>query len=346
MVVGRGSQGASSLAHAQYICAQAKYRDKHGVLFTESRNLPSWAKAGRDFWEASDSQERANGVRYREWQGALPKELSPPQQIALAREFAEKALGEARAYTLAVHRQERPGRPENPHVHLMWSDREIDGIERPRELFFRRYNGKEPQRGGCRKDAGFQVGRGGKGDRIQELRETWAAVCNKHMERAKVQKQVDMRSYDRQGVAKVPQVHLGPQAHAMELRGIRTDLGDHNREVARANRQLTLAAKYEAMPPEKLMKLHDAMATYASREPYSPEYYLKHPEELDEVRPSGPSLLERCREEASRDAYRVKSSRESLDLCGDYAALARSRNELERASEHARGQKRNRDRDL
>ena len=38
-----------------------------------------------------------------------------------------------------------------PHAHLMISERANDGIERSREQWFKRYNSKEPEKGGARK---------------------------------------------------------------------------------------------------------------------------------------------------------------------------------------------------
>ena len=56
-------------------------------------------------------------------------------------------------YTLAIHegRSNEPGKPPNPHAHLIWSDRGHDGIERTASTWFKRYNGKAPERGGARK---------------------------------------------------------------------------------------------------------------------------------------------------------------------------------------------------
>ena len=40
---------------------------------------------------------------------------------------------------------------ENPHCHLVISERSNDGLERTAETWFKRYNGKAPERGGARK---------------------------------------------------------------------------------------------------------------------------------------------------------------------------------------------------
>ena len=57
---------------------------------------------------------------------------------------------------LALHRGGADG--ENPHSHLIFSERGHDGIERSGEQWFRRYNAKEPEKGGGAEIAGGQGG--------------------------------------------------------------------------------------------------------------------------------------------------------------------------------------------
>ena len=60
-----------------------------------------------------------------------------------------------------------------------------------------------------------------------------------------------MRSYDRQGITDLePQIHLGPEAAALERKGIPTTRGERNREIKRVNAiiaslQKTIAALCE-----------------------------------------------------------------------------------------------------
>ena len=87
----------------------------------------------------------------------MPRELNEGDQVELAREFASKltsAGGERLPYTLAVHR----GKGENPHAHLMISERANDGIERSREQWFKRHNAKAPEKGGARKSRAAKAG--------------------------------------------------------------------------------------------------------------------------------------------------------------------------------------------
>ena len=57
---------------------------------------------------------------------------------------------------MAIHRVGADG--ENPHAHLMYSERGNDGIERRAEQWFRRYNGKPPETGGARKSRAAKAG--------------------------------------------------------------------------------------------------------------------------------------------------------------------------------------------
>ena len=99
------------------------------------------------YWEAADAHERANGRLYREVEFALPRELNERERREVASSFAKHLTGEERLpYTLAVHRGGQDG--GNPHAHLMISERANDGIERSAEQWFKRYNAKDPEKGG------------------------------------------------------------------------------------------------------------------------------------------------------------------------------------------------------
>ena len=150
--VGSRAGGQSAVAKADYIEREGRYeQDREELEHKEHGNMPEWAEDDpRSYWEAADEHERVNGRLFREVEFALPRELNEGDQVELAREFASKltsAGGERLPYTLAVHR----GDGENPHAHLMISERANDGIERSREQWFKRYNSKEPEKEGARK---------------------------------------------------------------------------------------------------------------------------------------------------------------------------------------------------
>ena len=64
------------------------------------------------------------------------------------------------------------------------------------------------------------------------------AYTNRALESAGRPERIDHRSYKRQGIDNIPSVHLGPAASQMEKRGIRTDMGEVNRQIAADNKLL------------------------------------------------------------------------------------------------------------
>ena len=219
--VGSRAGGQSALAKSEYIEREGRYeRDREELEHRESENMPEWAEDDpRSYWAAADEYERANGRLYREVQFALPKELSEGQRRELASGFAKRLTeGEQLPYTLAVHR----GEGENPHAHLMFSERANDGIERPAEQRFKRYNRKEPEKGGARKSRA-----GSARDWMDKTREAWEKAANEALERAGYGEQIDRRSLaerrdeaERSGdleraaeLSREPNIHLGPERY-------------------------------------------------------------------------------------------------------------------------------------
>ena len=187
--------GKSALAKSEYIEREGKYeRQDDELAHRESENMPEWAKDDpRSYWEAADMHERANGRLFREVEFALPKELNEGEQIELAREFARRLTcadnGERLPYTLAVHR----GKGENPHAHLMISERANDGIERDAAQWFKRYNGKAPEKGGARKSMTTRPK-----DWLEETRKDWADQANQALQRVGSRERIHEGTLDQQ----------------------------------------------------------------------------------------------------------------------------------------------------
>ena len=221
MSVGSRASGQSARAKADYIEREGRYeQDREELEHRESGNMPEWAKDDpRSYWEAADEYERANGRLYREVQFALPKELNEEQRRELASGFARRLTeGERLPYTLAIHR----GDGENPHAHLMFSERSNDGIKRSREQWFRRANRSEPEKGGAQKSR-VAVPQAW----LEQTRKAWAREANEALEHAGREERVDHRSLaslrdeaERSGdleraaeLSREPNVHLGPEAY-------------------------------------------------------------------------------------------------------------------------------------
>ena len=208
-----GAKGKAA-AHAAYIAREGKYSGSTRYEDLEAKqygNMPAWAEHNpAEFWQAADDYERANGSAYREIEIALPRELTPEQRLELVQDFVSQELGKKHAYQFAIHTPKAAlEKGEQPHAHIMYSERIIDGIERDPEQYFKRYNAKFPERGGTKKFSG--------GKRAEELkaellatRERWAIIQNKHLEKHGHDERVSHLSLKEQGIEdRDPEQHLG-----------------------------------------------------------------------------------------------------------------------------------------
>jgi hypothetical protein len=238
MQINTGPKGAA-FEHAQYIDRDGPFtEERYGEVAARGHaNMPEWAREDPSaFWKASDEFERANGNAYREYELALPRELSRGAQVALVQRFAEQELGSTRPYQWAIHLSTASDGKEQPHVHLMFSDRQHDGIERGPEQFFKRYNAKNPERGGAQKFS-YGVDKEEAARTYEGIRERWAKVQNLALEHAGVEARVDHRSLAAQGIHREPEVHRGPAVSGIEGRGEVSQVGERQREQMRARSQ-------------------------------------------------------------------------------------------------------------
>jgi hypothetical protein len=218
--VSRGGS-VSAAVRSDYIDRSGRYRnDEAEVLYKSHGHMPAWAEnCPRNYWEAADTHERANGRLFKQIEFALPKELSPQQQTELAASFcADMALTKdgPLPYSFAVHK----GRDEaNPHCHLLISERVNDGHYREPDLWFKRA-AKDPINGGAKKTNELRPR-----EWLIQCRELWAERANLALQRAGHGARIDHRTLEAQGINRAPTIHLGPSVAAVERRGIRTPRG-------------------------------------------------------------------------------------------------------------------------
>ena len=184
--------------HFDYIMRQGKYEPKKDdlerLVTTGSGNMPSWAENDPKFyWQTADEQERQNGRIYKEHIIALPRELDDQKLTQLARDLVKEHIGDKHPYSFAIHAPLATDGKEQPHLHFMYSERTQDGIERGADTFFKRYNSKNPSKGGCKK-ANLAMKKGEARQQAKELRYRIGDTINKHLELANRPERVDMRS--------------------------------------------------------------------------------------------------------------------------------------------------------
>jgi len=129
-------------AHADYINREGAQSNRDDCVYKGSR-LPKWAKgSAQKFFGAATRYEDKGNVRYREIELSLPNELTLEQNREIVDTFLKRHLSN-NYYAYAIH--EKAGElsgERHPHVHIMFSERLIDDVEkvneRPAYKYFRR----------------------------------------------------------------------------------------------------------------------------------------------------------------------------------------------------------------
>lgn len=208
------------------------YTRKQGVEHSElvlPDQAPEWAHDRERLWNAAEQAEkRKNSTVAREYEIALPAELSADERRQLALSFArEISERHGVAVDVSIHAPGREGDQRNYHAHLLTTTRRLgpEGLgEKTREL--------------DQKQSG----------EVERWRERWADMQNRALEQAGRGERVDHRSFERQGLAKEPTMHMGPQIAGMERKAEQkaqregrayepiTEVAQHNAGVAEKRR--------------------------------------------------------------------------------------------------------------
>ena len=222
---------------------QLRYVSREGredLRFTRSRNLPAWAQgSAHTYFRAAERYEWARGTAFEEWKLTLPQELSPRQNMDLMRDLVDIIAGDRLPITYAFHCPPTVrGTREQPHLHLLISGRQHDGIQRPLTQHFKKYNRTHPERGGAPKDPALYHYRAVKGWRV-----TISDVINVHLERAGCEERLHPDRLEDQEIPRRPEPKLLPsQSRAYREQGT---VSETMQEVLtiRAERQQTRAAE-------------------------------------------------------------------------------------------------------
>jgi len=236
---------AGELIQSEYDGITHDYTRKGGVAHTEIL-LPPYAPeeyANRSvLWNAVEEIEKAkNSQLAREIELALPAELTLEQNISLVRDYVTKCfVSVGMCADICVH-DKKDG---NPHAHVMLTMRPFEpdgtwGNKQKKEYVLDKrgekiYDPKKRQYK-CRSVPSTDWNEQTK---AEEWRAGWAEAVNVALEQQALSERVDHRSYERQGVEQVPTVHMGVAATQMERKGISTERGNTNREIAVTNKQL------------------------------------------------------------------------------------------------------------
>ena len=241
------------------------YSRKEEVVYKEvmlPENAPEEFKNREVLWNSVERNEKQyNSQLARKITAALPKEIPREDQIELVRGYCqENFVSKGMCADLAIHDKE----DGNPHVHIMLTLRPLDEngkwMPKSHKVYDLDENGEK-----IKLPSGYYASHKEKTtdwdeqSKAEEWRHSWEVYNNRYLEKNGIEERLDMRSYERQGVDKIPQIHMGPAVYWMEKRGIPTFIGDLNRAIQKMNEQLQQIKETIAELLSRVMELKDQL---------------------------------------------------------------------------------------
>jgi hypothetical protein len=210
------------------------YRARGGVVDTFIVTRDGVAAQERaQLWNGAERIEpRANGRLATELELALPHELTDAQRKRLVMDFLAPIIARhGVAADVAIHAPGEGRDHRNTHAHVLITHRELGpegfGEIANRRTITKKVKGQEKQ---------IEIaGIAATSADIKAIRKDWEQHVNRAYERAGLDIRVDHRSHEDRGIEDKPSKHLGPTAAAIERKGIASERGDLNRDIAQRN---------------------------------------------------------------------------------------------------------------
>jgi hypothetical protein len=178
------------------------YTRKGGVEYIKlvlPENAPSWSVDRDALWNAAEQAEtRKNSTVAREFEVALPSELSDIERKRLALDFAQEIVERhGCAADVAIHAPGKGGDHRNHHAHILCSTRKLtkDGFGAKTRELDDRTSGE-----------------------VVRWRERFAELQNQRFQENGIDASVDHRTLEAQGIEREPTRHLGVAATGFERR--------------------------------------------------------------------------------------------------------------------------------
>ena len=252
-MISRG-KNKSAVASAAYISCEKitnewdgvthDYHNKKGLLHSQiylPENIPKEFQDRSFLWNSVELNEKASNAQLaRNFIIALPKELSFEENKNLITDFIqENFVSKGMIVDLAIH-NESDEKNNNIHAHIMTTLRPINEkgqwqAKSKKEYILDENGEKILSKNGKPKTRKIELTDWNNRGNAEKWRESFAKICNQYLEKNNLEKRVDHRSFERQGIEEIPTIHLGASASALERKGIETDKGNINREIKKHN---------------------------------------------------------------------------------------------------------------
>lgn len=305
------SQGRSAVASASYRATEKildertnithDYTKKSDLLHQEillPKNAPEWMGDRAKLWNAVEqSEKRKDSQLSREFNIALPRELTDEQRIALAKEFVQtEFVDRGMVADLCLHTGHKCTQ-DQPHAHVMLTLRKVD------------------QKGfGLKEIAWNQKAL------LEHWREAWANTCNRHLALNGHDVRIDHRTLEAQGINLEAQTKIGPkEAHARMVRF------QEHQELARRNGERILNdpnIALHAITRQQSTFTHQDLARFVNRHTVDAEQF----ETVYQAVKHHDTVVSLGRDDRGRERF---STQAMLDLEKDMLARSKRLNDTQ-----------------
>lgn len=285
-------KGRSAIASTAYRSGKKLFDQKEGRSYFYARsvmpesfiltpkNAPEWASDRERLWNEVERKDRRANSRYaKEFNVALPVELSEDEQKELLTKYVqENFVDEGMVADVAIHRDH----PDNPHAHVMLTNRPFNpdgtwGLKSKRENILDE-NGNKTYTGNSRFPRSRKVWLvdWDKKEKITEWRHNWAASVNQVLEQKNIPDRISEKSFIEQGIDDTPTQHEGINSKRYERKEFNQQVKNYrkakasyknNQEKVINRGHLDSLSKHFSFNEKKVVKeLSHELKTYISLE--------------------------------------------------------------------------------
>ena len=243
-------------------------------------------------WNSAEAQEKQwNSQLARRFVLAIPREIPPGQYADLIRDYCrEFFVSKGMIADFAIH-DKGDG---NPHAHILFTMRGMDEqgrwLPKSRKVYDLDENGERIRLPSGNWKSHKEDTVDWNDQKYAEIwRQAWQDTANRYLEAIGSPERLNLKSYERQGIDKIPTVHMGPAVSYLERKGIQTNIGNLNRDIKAANslmqsiRQMVRSLKgWLSGLKEKKAALLEALEQ--AKEPTIPELLSRYLDKRSEER--------------------------------------------------------------
>ena len=237
------ASGRSAVASAAYRCAAKLTNERDGLVHDFTRKegvehseivLPEgvsadWARDRSVLWNAAELSEKRKDSRVaREFEIALPHELSAEGRLKAARAFSQELANRyGAAVDFAIHAPHEHGDIRNFHAHVMMTTRQVGEAGLGDKTYIERENKWLLGQGLATTDM-----------QLRDIRQSWESIANAVLAREGLDVRIDHRSHAERGLELAPTEHMGVHASQMQRKGMGVDRTRLDEDAAKRNAEV------------------------------------------------------------------------------------------------------------